>query len=201
MFANQLDQDQFEHFAVDLLSHFGCRFTPLSASTFLLDSTQLVLDGFDDFKNSILSCSFDAQACSDNNQWQYIDQQHELYLATIKTLLSSQAGNASFFLDDNLPARSAVLETVFTDSLGKSSSFALDARMNILTQYKANEQAVYRSKNSTIDLKPYKRSLEAIFPSMLETVMQQAASHSAGKLQALRVVAGAEFALFGKNKR
>ena len=73
--------------------------------------------------------------------------------------------------------------------------------MNFLTQFKVNEQAVFKTKNSLIDLKPYKRSLDVIFPSLLETTLQHAASQSAGKLQALRVVAGAEFALFGKSKR
>ena len=122
-------------------------------------------------------------------------------LAAVNSLLSSQMGNASFLLDDKLPARSAVLETVFTDNSGNSSCFSLDARMNFISQFKVNEQAVFKTKSSMVDLKPYKRSLEVIFPKLVETTLQHAASQSAGKLQALRVVAGAEFALFGKNKR
>lgn len=201
LMASQLDQDQFEHFIVDLLSHFGCQFTPLASAAFLLDCTQMLVEGFEHLKQNILTCSFDAIACNDNPQWHYINQQHELYLAATSKLLSSQMGNASFLLDDSLPARSAVLETVFTDDQGKSNCIALDALMNLLSQFKASEQAVFRSKNSTIDLKPYKRSLDVIFPNMLEKTLQHADSLRAGKLQALRVVAGAEFALFGKNKR
>lgn len=201
LLSSQLDQNQFEHFVVDLLSHYGCQFTALSDNAFLLDISNISLDGFDQFKQNMLTCSFEPTVCSENEQWQLIHPQHPIYLAALSALLNSQAGNASFLLDDNLPARSAVLETVFSDNLGQSSCFSIDARMNFLTQFKVNEQAVFKTKNSLIDLKPYKRSLDVIFPSLLETTLQHAASQSAGKLQALRVVAGAEFALFGKSKR
>ena len=201
LIASQLDQDQIEHFTVDLLSHYGCRFSPLKDNAFLLDCSQLSLDGFDNLKQDQLTCSFDSTTCAENENWQCIDQQHDLYLAAVKSLLSSQLGNASFLLDDKLPARSAVLETVFTDNSGKSNCFSLDARMNFISQFNVNEQAVFKTKSSMIDLKPYKRSLDVIFPKLLEVTLQHAESQSAGKLQALRVVAGAEFALFGKNKR
>jgi hypothetical protein len=201
LMASQLDQDQFEHFIVDLLSHFGCLFTPLASNAFLLDCSQMLLDGFEHLKQDVLTCSFDPIPCAKNPHWHYINQQNEIYLAATSKILSSQMGNASFLLDDSLPTRSAVLETVFTDDHGQSSCFALDALMNILSQFKASEQAVFRSKNSNIDLKPYKRSLDVIFPNMLEATLQHALSLNAGKLQALRIVAGAEFALFGKNKR
>ena len=201
LLASQLNQDQFEHFVVDLLSHYGCRFTPLSTSSFLLDSSNLTLDGFNQIKQSVLTCSFESIECTENKHWHFVHQHHELYLYAVRTLLNSQAGNASFLLDDKLPARSAVLETVFTNNLGVSSCFTLDARMNFLSQFKVNEQAVFKTKNSLIDLKPYKRSLDVIFPTLLNTTLQHATSQSAGKLQALRMVAGAEFALFGKSKR
>jgi hypothetical protein len=84
---------------------------------------------------------------------------------------------------------------------GYTQYFAVDAKLNVLPQFCANEQAVFRSKLNTLDLTPYKRSLAVIMPTVLEYSLRHAESLNAGKLQALRMVAGSEFALFGKNKR
>ena len=104
-------------------------------------------------------------------------------------------------IDDTLPARSAVLETVFSGADGCAYGFALDAKLNELAQYAPNEQAVFRTRARIVDLKPFKRSLELIYPSLLEASVQAAQSKQADKLQALRLVVGSEFTAFGKSKR
>ena len=73
--------------------------------------------------------------------------------------------------------------------------------MNELAQYAPNEQAVFRTRGRIVDLKPFKRSLELIYPSLLEASVQAAQSKPADKLQALRLVVGSEFTAFGKSKR
>jgi hypothetical protein len=197
----QLNQDDFEHFVIELLNFYGCQITPQSTHAFLIDATELTLPGFDDLKLASINCTFIQSDCDPVEKTTCIDAQNELYLAAKENLLSSQKGNASFLIDDRLHARSAVLETVFTDEHGISQCFAVDAKLNVLPQFSANEQAVFRSKLSTLDLTPYKRSLAVILPTLLAHTMQHAESLNAGKLQALRMVAGSEFALFGKNKR
>ena len=50
-------------------------------------------------------------------------------------------------------------------------------------------------------MKPYMRSLNQIYPSLLEASLAEALRTNAGKLEALRLVVGTEFALFGKKGR
>lgn len=201
LLANQLNQVDFEHFVVELLGYYGCQFTPQSTHSFLLDASQLSLNGFDHLKLNTMLCSFAQDDADSTEPYQYIDAHYDLYLTAKIDLLESQKGNASFLIDDRLPARSAVLETVYVNESGHAQCFAIDAKLNFLSQFMANEQALFRAKLSTIDLTPYKRSLSVILPTLLEHTMLHADSLNAGKLQALRMVAGSEFALFGKNKR
>lgn len=201
LLANQLNQDDFEHFVIELLNFYGCQFTPQTTHSFLLDASQLMLDGFDAFKLASIRCTFDQSDCDHAEKTTFIDARNELYLAAKNNLLRSQKGNASFLIDDRLPTRSALLETVFTNVHGYTQYFAVDAKLNVLPQFSASEQAVFRSKLSTLDLTPYKRSLATILPTVLDYTLRHAESLNAGKLQALRLVAGSEFALFGKSKR
>lgn len=201
LLSKQLNQDDFEHFVVDLLGFYGCQFTPQSTHTFLLDASQLSLEGFDALKLGTMLCTFEQNEGDNTEQCKYINSDNDLYLAAKNNLLESQKGNASFLIDDRLPARSAVLETVYVNESGYVQCFAIDAKLNFLSQFMANEQALFRAKLSTIDLTPYKRSLAVILPTLLEHTMLHADSLNAGKLQGLRMLAGSEFALFGKNKR
>ncbi|MBP7371020.1 MAG: hypothetical protein KA902_06215 [Arenimonas sp.] len=199
--ADQLNQDDFEHFVIELLNYYGCQFTPQSTHAFLLDASGLTLEGFDDLKRDTHRCTFDPSDCHGLEKFTYLDRQHALYVAAKQDFLNNQKGNASFLMDDRLPTRSAVLETVFTDADNKASCFAVDAKLNLLTQFSANQQAIFRTKLSTLDLTPYKRSLAVILPAVMATTFKHSETLKAGKLQALRLVVGSEFALFGKGKR
>ncbi|MEY3371905.1 MAG: polymerase-associated protein RapA [Pseudomonadota bacterium] len=191
--ADTLDQDAYELFAIALLSHFGCRFMPVSEHVFLLDAETSELEpGFD----KSTPCRFG----NDENfsEGHSIHGGHPLMRTALERFLQSRAGSAGFLIDDTLPARSAVLETS-TD--GCVSLLSLDVRGNHLSVYTPNEQAVFRSRDSQIDMKPFMRSLSQIYPTLLETSLLHAAQSDAGKLEALRLVVGAEFALFGKKSR
>ena len=194
--AGFLDQEAFELFAMALLGHFGCRFTPVSEHVFLLDAGTSGLDpGFD--KGT--PCRFGSDEGSEAGH--FIHGGHPLMQEALERFLQSRAGCASFLIDDTLPARSAVLESVFRSTEGAVSLFALDVRGNLLTAYAPNEQAVFRSGDSGIELKPFMRSLTQIYPLLLESSLEHAAATDAGTLEALRLVVGAEFALFGKKNR
>lgn len=194
--ADALDQDGFELFAMALLGHFGCRFTPVSEHVFLLDAGDSELDpGFD----NRTPCCFGIS--DDGNDRHPIHGGHPLMKTALERFLESRAGSAGFLIDDTLPARSAVLETVFRADDGTVSLLSLDVLGNHLSAYSPNEQAVFRSRDSQIDMKPYMRSLNQIYPSLLEASLAEALRTDAGKLEALRLVVGTEFALFGKKGR
>lgn len=194
--AGLLDQETFELFAMALLGHFGCRFTPVSEHVFLLDAESSELDpGFD----KSTPCRFGDDAGGDAGH--FIHGGHPFMQEALERFLQSRAGNASFLIDDTLPARSAVLESVFRNAEGAVTLLALDVRGNLLSAYTPNEQAVFRSRDSGIELKPFMRSLTQIYPVLLESSLERAGEIEAGTLEALRLVVGAEFALFGKKNR
>lgn len=194
--AGFLDQEAFELFAIALLGHYGCHFKPVSEHVFLLDAEASGLEpGFD--KNT--PCRFGSDGNTGDGH--SIHGGHPLMQTALERFLQSRAGSAGFLIDDSLPARSAVLETVFRSADGAVRLMALDARGNHLPAFTPSEQAVFRSRDSLIDLKPFMRSMNQIYPLLLESSLQLAAEADAGKLEALRLVVGAEFSLFGKKNR
>lgn len=194
-------QERFENLLLELLSHYGCAFSPLGESLFILDASQLALEGADGFKTADLRCTFSADLAAQEPDLTYFDPGHALFQAAFRTFTDSHLGSAAFMVDDTLPSRSAVLETVFTDTAGNAHGFAMDAKLNELAEYAPNEQAVFRARGRIVDLKPFKRSLELIYPSLLDASLQAAQSRQVDTLQALRLVVGSEFTAFGKSKR
>lgn len=197
----QIEQDSFESLFIELLSYYGAVFSPQSAHNFLLDASQLSLNEFDTLKVADLQCTFSIETASQNTELLHFDYKHVLFQAAFAEFINSHSGSASFMTDDTLHPRSVVLESVFTDAENTAHCFAVDAKLNLLPNYSPNEQAVFRARNREVDLKPFKRSLELIYPSLLQTSQVAAQAVNASKLQALRLVAGSEFASFGKSKR
>jgi RapA N-terminal Tudor like domain 1 len=194
--AGALEQEPFEIFAIALLRHFGCQFTALAEHRFTIDTHQA---------ECLPAFNTDQPCCFGNNHLeagvQPIDRDHPLLQAALLQFLDSRAGNACFLIDDTLPARSAVLETVFCNHQGEVFRMALDALGNRLEQYQVSEQALFRSRDSQIDMKPFRRSLAQIYPLLLQASMAENAVSGAGKLEAVRLIVGTEFALFGKKPR
>jgi hypothetical protein len=199
--AQEADQESFEALCLELLGHYGCAFSPTGEDRFVLDASQLSLDGFDALNVPDLQCTFSAGLAAQHAEVTLLDADHALFQAAHRTFSGNRLGSACFMIDDTLPARSAVLETVFSNAEGNAHGIALDAKLNELAQYAPNEQAVFRTRGRIVDLKPFKRSLELIYPSLLEASVQAAQSKPADKLQALRLVVGSEFTAFGKSKR
>ena len=191
-----LSQEDFEHFAMALLDHHCCRLNPVSEHVFRIDAT-----GSDWLEriDGDSPCTFDTIAAS-AGALSLLDRDHLLIREMTQHFLHSHAGNAGFLVDDGLASRSAVLETLFVNG-PECTHLAIDALGNALTDYQPNEQALFRSRGSQTDLKPYKRSLERLYPVLLQQALEHAAQADAGRLQALRLVAGSEFALFGKLPR
>lgn len=191
-----LSQEDFELFAICLLDFYGCRLNPVSEHVFRIDASKSSLPELPDIDSP---CTFDS-AINPDSAVNCLDRNHPLISLITAHFLQSHAGNAAFLIDDSLASRSAVLETLFGNGL-TSSHMAIDALGNLLNDYQPSEPALFRSRGSQTDLKPYKRSLERLYPTLLQQAMTLAAEADAGTLQALRLVVGSEFALFGKQMR
>lgn len=195
--AAQLDQTGFEQLALDLLAHFGGRFAAQTPHRFLLDTRELSVPDFGDALPPSLPCRFPSEQAADEDGSAVLDAMHPLYAAARQAFIASGAGGASFMIDDSLPARSAVLQTVFGADDGALTAIAVDAKFNLLGAFQPNAQSLYRARHAVIDMKPYRRSLEAIYPDLLQAARDEAARQGMPRLLALRLVVGSEFALFG----
>ncbi len=191
-----LPQADFEAYVMALLDYYGCRLSPVSEHAFRITQDESRLP--EPFALDSI-CTFDSDAAGKASMV-CIDSYHPLISVTTEHFLQSHAGNAGFLVDDTLASRSAVLETLFVNG-SECTHLAIDALGNFLTDYRPNEQALFRSRGSQSDLKPYQRSLERLYPGLLHQALEHAACADAGTLQALRLVVGSEFALFGKLAR
>lgn len=191
-----LGQEDFEHFAIDLLDYHGYRLIPISEHVFRIGAGDRAIPASTE---SGLTFTF-VPTQGEEPEAVCIDRNHALIADLTAQFLQTQAGNAGFLIDVGLASRSAVLETVFVNGPA-CRHLAIDALGNVLADYQPGEQAVFRSRGSQIDLKPYKRSLERLYPALLQRATELAAQEYAGTLQALRLVVGSEFALFGKPVR
>lgn len=196
-----IDQDGFESLFIELLGYYGAVFSPLGAHGFLLDASRISLDAMDTLKAADLQCTFSAEMANQDAALVHLDDTHALFQAALREFTDSHSGSACFMTDDTLNPRSVVLESVFSAADSSVHCFAVDAKLNVLPNYAPNEQAVFRTRGRIVDLKPFKRSLELIYPSLLQRSQQAAGEVQADRLLALRLVAGAEFAVFGKSKR
>jgi hypothetical protein len=191
-----LSQEDFELFAISLLDFYGCRLNPVSEHVFLIDASNSSLPEISEIE---LPCTFES-AIDHDPAVVCLNRNHRLISFITAHFLQSHAGNAAFLIDDSLASRSAVLETLFINGL-TSHHLTIDALGNYLNDYQPSEPALFRSRGSQTDLKPYKRSLERLYPALLQQAMTHATEADAGNLQALRLVVGSEFALFGKQMR
>lgn len=191
-----LTQKDFEHYAMTLLDRYGFRLNPVSEHVFDIDSSG---SAWPERLGADMRCSFET-AGENTERTTRLDRNHPLISGITAHFLQSHAGNAGFLVDDSLASRSAVLETLFVNE-SECTHLAIDALGNALTDYQPSEQALFRSRGSQTDLKPYKRSLERLYPALLQQALEHAAREQAGTLQALRLVVGSEFTLFGKLPR
>lgn len=199
--AAELDQSGFEQLTIDLLAYFGGRFAPLTPHRFLLDTRGLSVPDFRHTLPVSMSCRFPSEQADDHDGSALLDATHPLCISVRRAFLASGAGGASFMIDDSLPTRSAVLQTVFGADDGVPGAIAVDAKFNRLAAFQPNAQSLYRARHAVIDMKPYHRSLQAIYPSLLQAARDAAAELCMPHLLALRLVVGSEFALFGKTGR
>jgi ATP-dependent helicase HepA len=124
-------------------------------------------------------------------------------------LLSGETGNVAFLIDDSLPPRSVVLESVFVlecianESLNAERflpptpvSIAVDTRLQPRPDFAPNERAGLRAGDRAFDLSPMRKVLLALVPPMLERAREEIAARCADlagrAVQRADVLLGAE---------
>jgi ATP-dependent helicase HepA len=184
----QLDGEaQHDDYALRLLEAFGVQHEPLSPQLLLLDPEYLAVEGFEEFKAGARPATLDRATALAREEVLYLRGDHPLLRSAQELLLSAETGNAAFLIDDSLPARSVVLETLHVlECVAPASlnaerflppqplSVAVDTRLQVRAGFAPTERAVLRAGDRQFDLSPMRKILATLVPPMLERARTEA---------------------------
>jgi ATP-dependent helicase HepA len=153
----------------------------------LLDPEYLAVEGFEELKGGPRPATLDRATALARDEVLYLRDDHPLLRSAQELLLSGETGNAAFLVDDALPARCVVLETlhivecVAPPSLNAERFLpplplrvAIDTRLQVRADFVPTERAVLRAGDRQFDLSPMRKVLAALVPPMLERARVEA---------------------------
>lgn len=175
------DTDASSHEALlELLETFGIENEPLGKGRFLLDPEHLNVDGFEALKGGAREATFDRRVALARDDLLYLRADHPLILGAQDLLLSSELGNASLLIDETLPPRTALLETVYVleciaDTKLNIARFlpptplrvVVDSRLQRREDFIADAHSVALAADRQFDLSPMRKVLNSLVPPML----------------------------------
>ncbi len=186
------DTSRDDDYPMRLLEAFGIHHEPLSETLWLLDPEYLSTEGFEELKNGPRQATFDRATALGRDDLLYLRADHPMLRSAQEMLLSGETGNVAFLIDDSLPPRSVVLESVFVlecvahESLNAERflpptpvSIAVDTRLQPRPDFAPNERAGLRAGDRAFDLSPMRKVLMALVPPMLERAREESATRCA----------------------
>jgi ATP-dependent helicase HepA len=106
---------------------------------------------------------------------------HPMVLAAVDLLVSGETGNAAFLVDDNLPVRTALLQSVYVlevvaDRKLDAGRFlpttplmiSVDTKLTERPNFRPSDVALRRAADRNIDVARYRKFLSKLVPPMLE---------------------------------
>ncbi len=173
---------QTDDFAWRLLEQFGVQHEPLDGQIVLLDPEYLTLDAFEELKGGPCQATIDRATALARDDLLYLRDDHPMLRSAQDVLLSGETGNATCLIDDNLPARSVLLEAVYVlecvaDQRLNVSRFlpptpvrvVVDTRMVDRSDFIPSSRALQRAGERPIDLTRQRNILNTLVPPMLGT--------------------------------
>ncbi len=188
----QDDADTDGHtFVLRLFEHFGIHHEALDEHTWLLDPEYLHTDALSGFAEGPLQVSFNRHHALAREDLPLLRLDHPLVHETLDLLLSSEHGNASFILDNQLAPRNARLEAVFVlDCVAAPELDAarflpptpiricVDTRLQACPQYTPSTEILHRAQQRPQDPVRSRHALGKLVPPMLQRTEQLAATEA-----------------------
>jgi ATP-dependent helicase HepA len=175
-----------DDYPMRLLEAFGIHHEPLNETLWLLDPEYLSTEGFEELKNGPRQATFDRATALGRDDLLYLRADHPMLRSAQEMLLSGETGNVAFLIDDSLPPRSVVLESVFVlECIANQAlnaerflpptpvSIAVDTRLQPRPDFAPNERAGLRAGDRAFDLSPMRKVLLALVPPMLERAREE----------------------------
>ncbi|HQV71658.1 MAG: RNA polymerase-associated protein RapA [Dokdonella sp.] len=185
-----------DEFILRLFEQFGIENEELAPRTVVLDPEYLSTDGFPGLKDGPQQVTFDRGIALAREDLPLLRMDHPMVSGAIDLLLEGEHGNASFLVDDSLPARSAMLECIFVLTCVADRELAVDrylpplpirivvdSRLLPRHDYQPAADAVKRSADRAIEYSRYRKLLAKLVKPMLahaETLARERAQVEIG---------------------
>ncbi|HET7267286.1 MAG TPA: RNA polymerase-associated protein RapA [Oleiagrimonas sp.] len=183
-------------FVLRLMDSFGIGIEEQGPDVLLLDPQYLSTEAFPGLSDGPRQATFSRSLALAREDLPLLRLDHPMVSGATDLLLSSEAGNATFLIDDALPARSAMLQTVFVlecvaDQKLDAARFlpptpltvTVDSRLAPRSGFTPSEPAIRRAGERRLDIERFRKILAKLVPPMLEAARQMA-EHDAGQVRA-----------------
>jgi ATP-dependent helicase HepA len=193
-----------DDYALRLLEAFGVQHEPLSPQLWLLDPEYATVEGFTELAAGARPATLERGTALARDDVLYLRADHPLVRSAQELLLSGEAGNAAFLVDDSLPPRSVLLETlhvvecVAPEALNAERFLppqplrvAVDTRLQVRADFTPSERAVLRAGDRQFDLSPMRKVLATLVPPMLECARAEAERLAAARAATAAAMADA----------
>ena len=167
-------------FVQRLLEGFGIHPEELGGQVLLLDPQYLSTDALPGFAEGPQSVTFARDVALAREELPLLRLDHPLVAGALDLALSSEQGNAAFMVDDELPARSALLQAVYllecvAERRLDAERFlptlpiviTMDTRLAERVDFLPSETSLRRAATRTIEVARYRKFLGKLVPPML----------------------------------
>jgi ATP-dependent helicase HepA len=177
-----IDADEsLDEFITALFEHFGIDVDEIGTRSVRLDPEMLATDMFPGLESGPRQATFDRATALARDDLLFLRADHPMVAGAMDLLLSSEAGNAAFLLDDTLPPRSALLEAIFVLECVAPPALAVerflppqplrvvvDSRRTERTGFVPDARSVAKAPDRQVDLSRYRKVLAQLVPALFE---------------------------------
>jgi ATP-dependent helicase HepA len=180
-FARDDNDPSRDAFIQRLFEMYGVHAEELAKDITLLDPQYLSTDGLPGFADGPLSVTFSRETALAREDLPLLRLDHPMVLAAVDLLVSGETGNAAFLVDDNLPVRTALLQSVYVlevvaDRKLDAGRFlpttplmiSVDTKLTERPNFRPSDVALRRAADRNIDVARYRKFLSKLVPPMLE---------------------------------
>jgi ATP-dependent helicase HepA len=195
-------------FVLRLLERFGVHHEDLDGGrVVLLDPEYLATDAFPGLKDGPQQATFERTTALMREELPLLRLDHPMIAGALDLLLSGEQGNAAFLVDETLPARTALLQTVFLlECVAERRldverflpptplTLTVDTRLQPRPGFAPSTQALTRAGERPVDPARYRKFLAKLVPPMLEQATRLAAVEATAVAAAARTAMRSQLA-------
>ncbi|WP_266169526.1 RNA polymerase-associated protein RapA [Dyella subtropica] len=180
-FSREENDPSRDAFLQRLLEQFGIHAEELGGKVLLLDPQYLSTDALPGFTEGPVAVTFARDVALAREELPLLRMDHPMIAGALDLALSSEQGNAAFMVDDVLPPRTALLQTVYllecvADRKLDAERFlptlpiviTIDTRLAERADFQPSDIALRKAADRNIEVARYRKFLAKLVPPMLE---------------------------------